>query len=478
MNIKDNLKKSLHTKSMVKGSYSLGSVAILGAILLVICLLINALPSKYTQIDLSTEKYYTLEEQTEEVVSALEQDVTLYFVSGSSSDDTMITRLLERYNDLSDHIKVETRNMVSNPTFVSQYTSESLSDSSVIVVSGDSYKVIDNADMYISEMNYSTYSYDTTGFDGEGQITSAISYVTSGDLPKVYLLEGHGESTELNTSLQKAIEKENLEIETLSLLTAETVPEDADCLMILSPQSDFSDEETQKILDYLEAGNSAFIVSGYTDKELPNFNSILESYGVQKVEGVVIEGNANNYYPQYPNYLIPILQSHSITDNVSNGYVILPNAQGLKTLDSYRSTLTIESLLTTSSDAYSKTDVQNMTTWEKESGDIDGAFDLAVAITETYEDKETKLVVVSSDGIYDETMDTAVSGSNTEFIVGALSWMVDHETTVSIASKSLSVDSLTLTAGSVYFWSIFCTIVLPLGFIIVGAVIWFRRRRA
>lgn len=478
MNIKNNIKQSIKTKSMVKGSYSVGSVIILGAILVVICLVIGELPTKYSKIDISSEQIYSVGSQTEELVAALDTDVTLYFITGSSSDDEIIKELLAKYEDLSSHIKVETRDMISNPNFVSQYTSEEVSSSSVIVVSGERFKVIDNADMYIYEANYSTYTYDTTGFDGEGQITSAIAYVTTAELPKLYLLEGHGESTELSSTLQNAIEKENLEIETLSLLTKEAVPEDADCLVILSPTSDFSDEETEKILAYLEAGNTAFMVSGYAEAEMPNYDSILENYGVQKVEGIVIEGNANNYYPQYPQYLVPNLQSHAITSNITSGYVLLPVAQGLQTLDSYRSTLTIESLLTTSADAFSKPDVANMTTLEKESADIDGPFDLAMAITETYNDAETKIVVVSSAAIFDEDVDSAVSGGNTEFIVGALSWMVDHETTVSIASKSLSTESLTLTAANVYLWSVICAIVLPIAFIGGGAVIWFRRRRA
>ena len=38
------------------------------------------------------------------------------------------------------------------------------------------------------DFDYSTYSYNTTttGYDGEGQITSALDYVLNDDMPKVY----------------------------------------------------------------------------------------------------------------------------------------------------------------------------------------------------------------------------------------------------------------------------------------------------
>ena len=68
--------------------------------------------------------------------------------------------------------------------------------------------------------------------------------------------------------MQSAIEKENIEVQELNLLTAGTVPEDASCLMINAPQKDFSDDETSAILTYLQNGGHAFLVSGYTTTEI------------------------------------------------------------------------------------------------------------------------------------------------------------------------------------------------------------------
>ena len=63
--------------------------------------------------------------------------------------------------------------------------------------------------MYEYEMDYNTYSYNTTGFDAEGQITSAIAGVSSDDIPKLYTLTGHGEIS-LDAGYKSAIEKENI----------------------------------------------------------------------------------------------------------------------------------------------------------------------------------------------------------------------------------------------------------------------------
>ena len=107
-----------------------------------------------------------------------------------------------------------------NPKFVSEYTSDNLSSNSLIVVCGDRNKVVNYNNIYESTMDYNTYSYQTTGFDGEGQITSAIAYVTSENLPVLYTLEGHGEQ-ELDSTIKEDIEKANMEIKSLNLLTEE-----------------------------------------------------------------------------------------------------------------------------------------------------------------------------------------------------------------------------------------------------------------
>ena len=85
--------------------------------------------------------------------------------------------------------------------------------------------MISYSDLYETEMDYTTYQTNTTGFDGEGQIDSAISYVTSENLPVIYTLEGH-EELELNSSLTDSLQKANYDVQSLNLLTQDAVPED------------------------------------------------------------------------------------------------------------------------------------------------------------------------------------------------------------------------------------------------------------
>ena len=117
-------------------------IVVFVAIIIVINMIVGNLPSKYTQLDISSEKLYTIGDETKAMLKDLDKDVTIYQIAQSGSEDETISNLLQRYADESDHIKVEQKDPVVNPKFVSEYTSDNLSSNSLIVVCGDRNKVV------------------------------------------------------------------------------------------------------------------------------------------------------------------------------------------------------------------------------------------------------------------------------------------------------------------------------------------------
>ena len=480
-NEKKYIKKGINKKTLKNGSYSVVLSVIFVVIIVVVNLIVDAFPSTYTELDVSDQQLFSIGDQTKDFLKELDKDVTIYQIAQSGSEDEVVSKLLKKYEEASDHIKVETKDPVVNPKFTSEYTDEEVSSNSLIVVCGDRSKVVDYNNIYESSMDYTTYSYTTSGFDGEGQITSAISYVTSDNLPVLYILDGHGEKS-LDSTLQEDIEKANIEIKSLNLLTEESVPEDADCLMINSPSTDISEEERDAIIEYLENGGKAMIFSDYTEGSMDNFDAVLENYGVERVDGIVIEGDAQHYAMQMPYYLLPDVSSaEAVSDFSSQGYFVLaPYAQGIRQLDNVRDTLTIESLLTTSDDAYSKTNL-NTETLEKTDEDIDGPFDIGVSITEEVDDdKTTQIVYYSTANLMDSQINQMVAGGNEQMITESLNWMcsTDETSTISIPSKSLEVSYLTVTAYDAAYWKICVMGLIPGVFLVVGFVIWLKRRKA
>ena len=420
-----NAHRNKGNKKMLKhGSYSIAMTALMIAIVVILNLVIQEIPSKYREFDLSSQKLYTIGEQTEKILKNLKTDVNLYYIDQDGTESNDIEKLLEKYEEGSKHIKVEKKDPAVYPKFASQYTSEQLSNNSIIVECGEKSKVVDYQDMYETTINYQTYSQQVTGFDGEGQLTSAINYVISEDMPVLYTLTGH-EELSMSESMKETIQKSNIEIRDLNLLTEETA-----CLFIFSPKTDIAAEEAEKIIGYLENGGKAIIVSDYTDIEMPNFNSVLENYGVQPENGIVLEGDEDHYIAQNQYYLLPNIESHEINSNLSSKskYVLTALSPGIKSLENVRDTIKIDSILTTSDSAYQKTDLENMETTEKEDGDLEGPFPLAVSITEDLgDDKKTQIVYFASSAIFNDQMNATVSGANYELLSSSLSWLCGTE---------------------------------------------------
>lgn len=149
--------------------------------------------------------------------------------------DTTLAQTLQRFDDLSEHISVEYVDPNVNPRFHLQYTDSSISLNSLIVVSDKRSKVIDYNDIYETSYDYDYttggYSSSTTGYDGEGQVMSALDFVLSDTMPKLYMTTGHGEYS-LSSTFTTAIDKENVDTEKINLMDYDAIPEDAQALLI------------------------------------------------------------------------------------------------------------------------------------------------------------------------------------------------------------------------------------------------------
>ena len=454
------------------GSYSLMVSALVLAILVVVNIFVSSLPSSMTKYDISATKLYSITSNTKVVVNALDQDVTIYWIVQSGQEDAVIENLLSKYEALSDHIKVEKRNPDVYPTFAQQYTSETVMNNSLVVECGDRSRYIGYDDIYLQETDMYSYSYSTS-FDGEGAITSAIDYVISDELPQLYVLEGHGEA-ELPSTFSEQIEKDNMEVSSLSLLTVDEIPEDASCLIIYAPQSDISEEELDMLSYYVSDGGKLLVMSGPVQNgSLSNLNSLLESYGVTVTDGIVVESDREHYAFQAPYILLPDMTSHAITDSLieENYFVLMPISQGLTVEDSSG---TVTSLLTTSAYSYSKADAYDLETYEKEDGDTDGPFALAVSIEDS---SGGGIVWFASSSFLEDMYNAFSSGANGDIAMNALSSLVGESEAMAIRSKSLNYNYLTISESTSSLLKATMIGIFPLVYFGIGVYVIVRRRR-
>lgn len=454
------------------GGYSLILTAILLALLLMVNLFVSALPVSMTRYDISASKLYSITSNTKVVANGLTEDVTIYWIVQSGQEDEVIKNLLSKYDSLSDHIQVVKKNPDVFPTFAQQYTDETVQNNSLVVECGDRSCYIGYGDIYLQEPDVYSYTYNTS-FDGEGAITSAIDYVTTEELPQLYLLEGHGEA-ELPRAFREQLEKDNIETHSLSLLTSDTVPEEADCVMICAPQSDLSAEEAEMLADYARTGGKLLVAAGpVREGDLENLYSLLSSYGVTAAEGIVVEGDRERYAFQSPYLLLPELQSSPVTDPLieENYCPILPIAYGL---DTSGAAGTVTALLTTSASSFSKVAGYDITTYEKEEGDIDGPFALAVSVDTG---NGGQIIWFTSADFLGDMYNAYSSGANTDLAMNALSALIGEREAIAIRSKSLNYNYLTISASTSSLLKTLLIGVFPLAYLGVGIAVVLKRRR-
>ena len=470
--MKSNKKMHKNQLAFKGGFYSLAVTAVVLAIIIAVNIFVSTLATTLTKYDISSSKLYSITSNTKVVVNSLEQDVTIYWVVQADQEDDVIENLLGKYESLSDHIEVVKKNPDVFPTFTEQYTSEDVPNNSLIVESGERSRYISYDDIYLAESDMYSYSY-TTSFDGEGAITSAIDYVVTEELPQVYVLEGHGE-TELPSTFADSIEKENMEVNPLSLLTTKEVPEEADAVLIYNPQSDISEEEADILGEYAKNGGKLFVMSGPVEGgELPNLNSILDDYNISVTEGIVVEGNSNYYAFGYPYVLMPEMASSEITDTLinENYYAIMPLSQGLQV--GMNSTGTVTELLTTSYDAFSKVAGFELDTYEKEDGDIDGPFTLGVSIETS---GAGQIIWYSASDFLNDMYNAYSSGANVDLAMNSLSSLIGEREAIAIRSKSLNYNYLTITDSTSSTLKTLMIGVFPLTYLGIGIFIIMRKR--
>lgn len=459
--------------ALLGGAYSLTVTAIVLAILVAVNVLASALPKSLTRLDISSAKLYSVTSNTKVVVNGLEKDVTIYWIVQSDEEDDIIENLLGKYESLSEHIEVVKKNPDIYPTFAQQYTDETVQNNSLVVECGERSRFIGYDDIYLYDADISAYSYNVS-FDGEGAVTSAIDYVVNEDQPKLYVLEGHGEA-ELSAVFREQLEKENMELNSFSLLTAKTVPEDADGILIYGPSSDISAEEKELLAEYVSGGGKLMVLAGpVEDGTLTNLYGILKDYGVEAADGVVVDTDRGHYAFQAPYVLLPDLAENEITDPLmkENYYAIMPIAQGLMVQDTESGQVT--ELLTTSELSFSKADGYGLSSYEKEEGDTDGPFALAVSVAA---ENEGRIVWFASSHFLDEMYNAYSSGANLDLAMNAVSSLIGESEAVAIRSKSLNYNYLTISDATASFLKMMMIAVFPLTYLGIGICVTFGRRK-
>ena len=461
-------------KGIKIGAYSIFNIFVAAAVVILINVGLNYVPEQYTSFDVTVNRIFTLTDDTVQIVSGLSQDVTIYVLSDQGSKDADVDKMLNQMKSYSPHIQVQYISPVSNPMFYYKYTDIQPSANSLIVEGPNKSVVVDYNDLYIYETNYFTYETEIVGTDAEGQLVSALMRVISDEPTKFYMVSGHEELV-FDETFQNALSKENVTYENLELYAADEIPSDANAVVFDAPISDYSEDDVNKVLAYLEKGGNALIIPTWTDQDMSGFEQILGYYGVSLVEGVIIEADRSRYY-QTPYDLFPYMEYEEITQTIYDGAVFAPLCRGLN-YDAGSEDVRYTPFLYTSGESFSRIDVLNATDYNKQEEDIDGPFVIGMEVERPTQSGEiSKAVIVATEQMFTSEADEIVPGYNVKLFGSIVASLAEHESSIVIPIKYYEIGNLIFSSRTV----IIVLIVLGLWVVaclVSGLIIWLSRRR-
>lgn len=475
-------------KWLVNGTKTLLIVAILVAAYIALNLGVKQLD--LPEIDVTENQVYTLTDASKKAISTLNQDIKIY-VYGYEEDSTLVG-LLKQYSKANDKIKYEMLTSESNYGLVQEYGLQS-GYQVIILTSGDTKKLVDSSNFY--SFDYTTYQQiDMT----EQVITNSILALNEENKPKVYFVQGHDEyrTTDALKSLEVYLKNEAFETETLDIATKGAIPEDCDILAIMSPTSDYIESEAQAIKDYINKGGNIYLSMDVVSETtaLPNFQTILDEYGVSVENGYIVEYAEDRALAKYPQIFRPEVSSENkiTADIFTDSYMWLAFAGRLNFKDDDTlKNLNIEKevLLSSSEESAFITDLNADMTKAAETAQV-GKSNIAALMTKTIskgenaEDSVQSKMVITASGSFNtdyvlkelsESAPLSAQGSNRDFTINAMSLLGDKENILTIR-KDMSNSTYTPTEQQNI---IVLTIIfsVPLIIIFFGIIIWAYRKK-
>lgn len=436
-----------------------------------------------SDIDTTKEKVYSISQETRDKLENLNKDITLSVYNMNE----YVVNFAHQYAKLNSHIKVEKLDNLNNKaSWKTEYGIEDTS--SFMVISGN------NKEKLLNEYNFYTVDYTTyeTIDVTEEAITNGILDIIVEVKPKIYFMTGHNVYSETYFQyLQNSLIEEANEVNQLNIMTTSKVPDDCKLLIITALKEDIKELEKDALINYIKKGGEILLLADANIEKvkLPNFQKVLDQYGLSISNGIILEGDSNKMIAGAPNFVISTINNtSSITKNMSMELnVCLINPARLTLADSEKlqeKNVTTEILATASDKAFYRTDL-NSNSQTKISSDEDAAGNtIAAILNKKIDDKtESKLVVFASSVFATNTQIQLGSyyyyaldfSNNKDIILNSVSYLTEREDNITIRKSLEEVNYEVTEAQNRIVLTIIFTV--PAVIIILGIVIWVVRRR-
>jgi len=461
---------NISRKKLRYGSYSIAVIIIFIAAVIGLNLIVNAVP---VSADLTPNKLFSISERTSEVLEELDQEVIIYaFFDEVNFRDSYVElhKLMEDYTSKNSNIKIKYIDAYKNPGEVNKLDPDKfykIQPNNFLFVSGDKKRKVTMSDFTTKRSNpFTGQTYDELAI--EETLTGAIIFVTAEDTPIVYFIQGHGElDLSRISALNEYLKRNNFDVRTLETLTAETIPEEADMLVFLSPQTDITIEERIKIQDFLDDTSEknkalmVFIDPVEQGTDYAQINLLLEKYNLKFNSDFLSETDSEYFLPGQPFYLLP--------EYTQGGYkVFAPFSRSVEILKNQKEFITEEALLITSEGAESVDVISGET--------VTGLRNVAARVDYKGGYFPLRIFAIGNTSFLNDQV-IANYENNMEFMLEQIRWSLMREgSSIYIAGKPAFDTTIKISQRQATAISLALIIIIPLILFGVGTIIYVRRK--
>lgn len=405
---------------------------------------------------------------------------------------------VKQYKTYSDgKVNVTFIDMNSNPTAVNNYkayTSDTIESGDILFISGDRCKTASvSTDLFTADSS----SYYTTG---QYSFTSTVEQTLATKIKSVQdtadrvltLFTGHSEDSVVMQGLQQVYNLNGYDLEEIDLTKSAEINENTVCAVIPAPTVDYSKDEIERLRSWLSNDSKEgrnLLVFTHPTASLPNLYEFLEvEYGLEVTDNLVVETDANRLYAYTSSFATYAdIASTDFTKNSAGSakamawYTrqIIPHWEA-KTDTSTQYSVNLVTFADTarlvSADEAAQSQNPTQTAY---GGTVVG---MAVAVKEGYQNTlevntVTRVAVCGSAYIPTPNFISVKTAENENLLLDTMSTLTGVVNAINISSKPIETTTVTFSATArTLVGLILLTVVLPIGFIVTGIVVFLKRR--
>lgn len=243
-------------------------------------------------IDLTRYGTHSLSEQTRSYIASLSVPIRLtVFATSDRHDD--YADFLTQYERLSPMLEIRILDPSADTEIARRYNPKGVFPGEAFVETVDA-----------PTRNVQQFAFEALDRYRENTVTNAILRLERGRDEKIYVVPGRGgrsleapknpRPNQPDTSLSvfaEALERQMTTVAELNLASVAAVPDDAACVVIAAPETDFPPAELEVLRSYLDEGGSMLVlVEPMLRRDLDGLNELLAEAGIRVPNGVLVDG--------------------------------------------------------------------------------------------------------------------------------------------------------------------------------------------